>query len=134
MMRVWPSHFFSTPYMRWFDRKEWTCWHLVLDFYDREFGIKLPRYGVDDYPNIAIGREFANAKGSGLWTAVDQPTFGDVATFWEVHPAFDNHVAVMVAPSRMMHVQLDNFTTIVRYDSPVWGNRRTGLFRHRELL
>lgn len=119
--------------MKPFDERSWTCFHLVLDFYDRELGIALPRYGLDRYPSIDVAREIGEAAASGAWQQIDpdQERFGDVVTFRGSRD-WDGHVAVVVKPLHIMHVMEGHFTRIERRDRPELARLVSGIYRWRK--
>lgn len=127
-------HFDPAPY--WHDYRDgiWTCWHVVVAFYDRELGIELPLYGAGRSGDLGVrelGAALATGKSAPIWHPVERPAFGDVVTFFgDSSAAIDTHVGVVVAPREMLHVYRDSGTRIERFDQGQWQRRLTGVYRY----
>ena len=142
---AWPT-VSTLPYMREFAPDSWTCWHLVMDFYERELGILLPSYGVERYPDgVQVRAAIAGALASGCWSAVvtdhalaqarrtrawgtvaDATVFGDVLAFGISE---HGHVGVVTKRLHMLQVSEGLGTRETRYDAPAWGPLLTGIYR-----
>ena len=119
---LWPS-FDASPYLRWYDPEDWTCWHLVRAFHERELGIDLP-----DYAGDSRTVQFVAAETSTAWLEVAPPAFGDVAVFGLTREAH-GHVGVVVESRSMLHVVAGRATKIDRFDGPGWMPTLRGFFR-----
>jgi cell wall-associated NlpC family hydrolase len=145
LLNAWPR-LDTKPYMREFDATAWTCWHLVMEFYERELGILLPSYGVERYPDgVRVREAIADALASGRWEAVvtdealtqarrtrswatiaDATAFGDVLAFGISE---HGHVGVVTKRLHMLQVSEGLAARETRYDAPAWGPLLTGIYR-----
>lgn len=109
------------------------CWGLCCLVYRQEWGIALPDMGdaySDAYARGEVDAAFLTESAAGWCVEVTGQEFkqGDIMVFRR--GGLENHAALYLEPGKMLH-QLDGtLSCVARYDSPVWRNKLSRVFRH----
>lgn len=111
------------------------CWALVGLFYRDEFGIELPRYGVEGDDLRAVAHAVREHIGDG-WTRRqdgEQPESGDVVSFAPDLAQYVTHVGVYVGEllghRYFLHVRKGLRASMERLDGPMWRESFRGFYR-----
>lgn len=133
-MSAWSNAYVGIPYNRiGASREGANCWTLVALVYREQLGIVLPSY-LDDYVSMEESAEISGLvgaeRGKPVWVQLHgaSPDAFDIVLFRRGR--VDAHVGVVVEPGLMLHVTGDEQSKIERYETPVWGRRLIGAFRH----
>ena len=109
------------------ERSGWDCWGMLHALFLKVFSIRLPDDSTLSCQDIKeVSRRLA--EGARAWVEVPRGSErpGDVLM---IRPC---HVGVVLGQRRMLHCREGAGTCIDRYDSAIWRQRISGIYRHAE--
>lgn len=112
------------------DRSGCDCWGLVRLVQAEQFARRLPDLS-QGYETTRDGAAIAELYDLERhhWEQVAEPAAGDVLMLRIAGQP--SHVAVVVAPGRMLHVMQGIDSGLERFDSPLWRNRVVACYRRK---
>lgn len=130
----WCAQYIGIPYKTGGrDRDGIDCWGLVNLVWREQFGIDLPDYdGPLWHPNKSTAREVST--GAAAYSALFRPVpqgeerCGDGILFRM--RGYPLHLAIVVAPGFMMHVEDNADTCVERYAAFQWQKRIIDFYRY----
>lgn len=105
------------------------CWGLVVLFYEKEFGIKLPRYDGMAFEQNSCG-EIAHEMNLFFngWQQVDKPEPGDCVLL-NLYGA-PTHIGIVKNKTHMLHISGPTGSIIEKFSGIKWGKRIEGFYRN----
>jgi cell wall-associated NlpC family hydrolase len=129
---AWSDRYIGIPYQdrgRGFDGCD--CWGLARLVYARELGIALPSY-TEAYSSAEEAAEVAalmdNHNNRQTWLPVTDSRPFDLLLYR--HGRLSTHVAIVIDPRRMLHIQSDDAAKVEDRTDPRWLARFVGVYRH----
>ena len=134
---AWAARYIGIPWVdRGRDPRGVDCYGLVWLAYRDVFGIDLPRFDAR-YPSVkdrvAVSRLFFEETTGARWHRV-LLTDATVPDALHMMLAGANHVGIVVAPGRFLHVLPGRETCIERLVSPAWMHRVESVYRHEAFV
>lgn len=136
MIPSWVRDYIGRPW----DPPQWTCWQLVRTVYQEQFDVALPSFSAIPEDELRLIEATIHQEHMDWRCVVTGEAFrlgdrahkiGDVAVINEW--GHDCHVGVMVAPTRLLHVQQRTDTHIIDLMRHEWISRVSSIHRHRRL-
>jgi cell wall-associated NlpC family hydrolase len=131
----WSSRYVGLP---WREKgRSWAgidCWGLVRLVYAEALGIELPSY-IESYASVSERAEIAMLLSADCERWPWRPLLPgqaegefDVALFMRAGIAA--HVGVIVGGGRMLHVEPEHESCVMKYRDGRWASRLLGVYRH----
>lgn len=137
MIPAWAARFIGIPWVdRGRDLRGLDCYGLVFVVFRDVFNIHLPRFDAryaTTKDRVAVARLFYEETTGARWRRV-LLTDAQPPDALHMMLAGANHVGIVVAPGRFLHVLPGRETCIERLASPVWMHRVESVYRHEAFV